>query len=440
MKLDNISNTESTKQKNKSKSRAHQKKLQKMNKIHLLCLLFFCIYHVDGQNSNDIIVGKIDSIESKILGEQRKIWIHVPDTYTDDIYAKTSYPVVYLLDGDAHFVSVVGMLQQLSSINGNSMCPKMIVVGIPNTNRTRDLTPTQGPINFPYVDSLMSANSGGGDQFMSFIENELMPKIESEYPTQPYRMLIGHSLGGLMVVNTLLHKPELFNSYISIDPSMWWDNGKLLEQVRNTSLDEKYDGKKLFLGIAHTMSEAMDTATAVRDTTQQTEHIRSILELHALLDQDTKKQLTYKGKYYRDDSHGSVPFITEYDALRYIFKFYELRLEEQDFFDPESAILSKVENHYKKLSKEFGVPLKPGEAYVNGLGYQFLSMQQNEKAEKFFKLNVSNYPESFNVFDSMGDYYVATGNKEKAIENFEKSILLNKNSFSLEKLLELQKK
>ena len=94
-------------------------------------------------------------------------------------------------------------MRQLSSVNGNTVCPKMIVVGIPNTNRMRDLTPTTPEGEQFYIDSSASTNSGGGEKFISFIEKELIPHIESNYPTQPYRMLIGHSLGGLMVMHAL---------------------------------------------------------------------------------------------------------------------------------------------------------------------------------------------------------------------------------------------
>ena len=133
-----------------------------MKKLYLFYYLAFCFYTVNGQNNNDIVIGKIDSINSKILDEQRKVWIYVPDANSNGIFEKKNYPVVYLLDGDAHFYSVVGMIQQLSSVNGNTICPKMIVVGIPNTNRTRDLTPTKGKPDPPFVDSTMAANSGGG--------------------------------------------------------------------------------------------------------------------------------------------------------------------------------------------------------------------------------------------------------------------------------------
>ena len=410
-----------------------------MKKLHLI--LLFCCFGclINAQTNSQIVIGHIDSIDSKILNEQRKIWVYVPPGNDNGVYSKQKYPVVYLLDGDGHFFSVVGMLQQFSSINGNTICPKMIVVGIPNTNRTRDLTPSKGDFNSTFVDSTMIANSGGGEKFISFLEKELIPKIDAEYPTEPYRMFIGHSFGGLMVMHTLLHKPELFNAYVSIDPSMWWNSKKLLKEIKNTTLDERYNNKALYLGIANTMSKGMDILNVEEDTTEVTEHIRSILELDTHLKSSSPKQLKYKSKYYEEDTHGSVPLITEYDALRFIFDFYEFKMEMEDYLNPESDFVNKIVNHHKVLSKEFGREIKPEEEYINLLGYQFMNMKQNKKAEQFFKLNVANYPESFNVYDSLADFYSATGEKEKAIKNYKKSIALNKDSFSKEKLKALEK-
>lgn len=411
-----------------------------MKKSYLLYFFLFIFHCANGQHSNDIIIGKIDTIDSKILNEERKIWVYVPEGNSDGLFSKKTYPVVYLLDGDAHFYSVVGMIQQLSSVNGNTICPKMIVVGIPNTNRTRDLTPTKGNFGDPYVDSTMIAQSGGGDHFLSFIEKELIPQIEAKYPTEPYRMLIGHSFGGLTVMNTFLHQPDLFDSYVSIDPSMWWDNQRLLNEVKRTTFDQKYSGKSLFLAIANTMKEGMDISSVQKDTTLSTKHIRSILELNTVLSKDSQKQLSFKGKYYANDDHGSVPLIAEYDALRFIFDFYRLKIDDQDYFNSERDFSAKIVKHYKRLSEAFRREIKPDEQFINGFGYQFLSMQQFKKAGQFFQLNVANYPESYNVYDSLGDWYKATGNKEKAIENYQKSVSLNKDSSSKIKLEELGKK
>ena len=149
-----------------------------------------------------------------------------PKTVPGAVFSQQKYPVVYLLDGDAHFNSVVGMIQYLSQVNSNNACPEMIVVGISNTDRTRDLTPTKSGDD-PFLKTmpgLAVQTSGGGEAFMSFIEKELMPHINSKYPTQPYKILIGHSLGGLTVMNAVINHTKLFNTYIAIDPSMWWDN------------------------------------------------------------------------------------------------------------------------------------------------------------------------------------------------------------------------
>jgi predicted alpha/beta superfamily hydrolase len=405
-----------------------------MKKIQLIYILCCCLFTVNAQKNTDIIIGKIDSLNSTILNEQRNIWIHVPEGSSSELFEQKKYPVVYLLDGDAHFTSVVGMIQNLSF----GVWPEMIVVGIPNTNRWRDLTPTKAKLDpSMMVDSTIVANTGGGENFMSFIEKELVPFIDSKYPTDSYRMLIGHSLGGLIVLNTLIDKPDLFNSYVAIDPSMSWDDKNLLNKIKKTPLDKKFRNKKLFLGIANTMSKGMDTVTVQKDTTKTTAHIRAILELNTYLNNDTQKQLSYKGKYYKDDSHGSAPLITEYDAMRHFFDFYELKLDEQDYLDPTSDIVAKYENHYKRLSKEFGREMKPEDDMVNGLGYQFMNMKHYEKAKQFFKLNVKNYPESFNVYDSLGDLYVATENKEKAIESYKKALALTEYPQTRQKLNKL---
>jgi predicted alpha/beta superfamily hydrolase len=103
----------------------------------------------------------------------------------------------------------------------------MIVIGITNTNRDRDLKPT-----IKNLKGNPNPDSGGGDNFMNFIEKELIPHIDSIYPTAPYRIFSGHSLGGLTVINTFLNNTQLFNAYIAIDPSLWWNNQALVKQAQ----------------------------------------------------------------------------------------------------------------------------------------------------------------------------------------------------------------
>lgn len=406
-----------------------------MKKLIFSVLTAFFSLCAFAQKDNQVTIGTIDSIQSKILNEQRKIWIYVPSSWQAD--SKQRYPVVYLLDGDAHFYSVVGMIQQLSQVNGNTICPEMIVVGIPNTDRTRDLTPTHVDADPPFIDSTFSKTSGGGERFVSFIEKELMPRIDSLYPTQPYKILTGHSFGGLTVMNVAINHTKLFNAYICIDPSMWWDKMNFLNTTKKSLIEKKFSGTTLYLGIANTMDEGMDITKVQSDTSGTTRHIRSILDLDKYIKEHKQNGLRYESKYYNNDDHGSVPLIAEYDAFRFIFGKYRFKLSFKDLTDSTVDIVNKFEKHYQAVSKLFGYKVSPPENMINGLGYECLQRKQYAKAGGLFKINIDNYPESYNVYDSYGDYFLAIGDKSKAIEYFKKTLSIKENPESRKKLNKL---
>jgi len=410
-----------------------------MKSFLAVCLLFVSFgFAVAQTSSNEIVLGKIDSLYSPTLHETRALWIYTPYGGTGAVYSAQRYPVVYLLDGDAHFYSVVGMIQQLSQVNGNTICPEMIVVGIPNTDRTRDLTPTHVSAA-PNVDSAFVRTSGGGEKFTEFIGKEVIPYIDSHYPTAPYRMLIGHSLGGLMVVNTLFHHPGMFNSYIAIDPSLWWDDHRLLNEAVHDLAVNSFDGKALFLGVANTMPESLDTATVRMDTSNSTNHIRSILRFADALKKGPARGLEWNWKYYGTDNHGSVPLIVEYDALRFFFRFYRLpsfaRLR-----DPAFNVDSVLTAHFQNVSRHLGYTVAPPEALINQIGYGFLQQRNFSKARTFFEMNIRNYAKSSNVYDSMGDCYAAEGKTEKAMEYYEKALSIKEVPETRKKLESLKGK
>ena len=410
-----------------------------MRSFFAVCLLLCSVAFVDAQtSSNDIVLGKIDSLYSPTLHETRALWIYTPHGGAGDIYSGQHYPVVYLLDGDAHFYSVVGMIQQLSQVNGNTICPEMIVVGIPNTDRTRDLTPTHVTAS-PFLDSNFVRTSGGGEKFTEFIEREVIPFIDSHYPTAPYRMLIGHSFGGLMVVNTLFHHPAMFNSYVAIDPSLWWDDRKLLKEAEKDLATKSYDGRALYLAVANTMPESMDTSQVRKDTSGSTRHIRSILEFADALKQGPARGLEWNWKYYGDDNHGSVPLIAEYDALRFLFSFYRLP-SFANLGDPTFKADSVLTAHFQDVSRHLGYTVAPPEPLVNQFGYSFLQQKNFSRARTFFEMNMRNYPKSSNVYDSMGDCYAAEGKTEKAMEYYAKALTIKEVPETRKKLESLKEK
>lgn len=385
-----------------------------------LLFLIFSFTTTKGQEKDQITIGKIKTIHSNILGEKREIWIHAPE----DAGNGRHYPVVYLLDGNAHFSSVVGLIDFMSSNSGGNKIPEMIVVGILNTDRMRDLSPTHIVEAPPYITRDAAKTSGGGEAFLSFLEKELIPYIDYNYPTAPYKMLIGHSLGGLMVMETVMKHTNMFNSYISIDPSMWWDNNILVKEMAKSLPSKKTEGVSLYLACANTMPKNLDITTVRNDTSMTTEHIRAILQTNDLLNNAKKSNLKYGFKYYKDDSHNSVPLIAEYDAFRFIFDYYPMNeIDDNQIWDKNT--INIVEKHYANLSRQLGYTIKVPEDWTNSHGYRLLGEKKYDEAEYLFQMNINNYPDSSNVYDSMGDYYLARGEKDKALANFKKALSID---------------
>jgi len=352
-------------------------------------------------DSNSLENEKIDTIYTKILGEERPVWVHVPENGG----ASKKHPVLYLLDGNTHYDEVITLMNNL---NRFGRVPKMVIVAIPNTNRTLDLTPSRMKISRD-GDPIPKGINGGGAAFTSFLEEELIPYIESKYPVTKHRTFIGHSLGGLLVLNTLIHHPEIFNNYIAIDPSLWWNDRKLLKDATEILTQEKFKNKSLFVAVANTMRDGMDITRVAKDTSDVTTHIRSILKFSKIAEENTQNELLFDWKYYEKENHGSVPLIAEYDGLKSVFSWYRFNINDE-FRKPIATpeyLINYIEEHYKKASGYFGYTVKPEEEFINRLGYRFLNPNPSSKAKSFafFSLNIKNYPESANVYDSMADYY-----------------------------------
>ena len=395
--------------------------------FYFFTILLFS-YCAKAQENNPFTSGFEKSLPSKIFGEERKVWIHIPNINGgNDNTSKGHYPVIYLLDGDANFNDIVSMTEFMSNAG---LCPPMIAVGILHPARMTDLT-------FG-TDKETPGIVGNGEKFMLYIEKELMPYIESNYPTAPYKIFIGHSVGGLTVVNTLIHRPDLFNAYVSLDGALWWNDQQIVKEAKMTLANENYKGKTLFMALANRMERGMDTLEVQKDTTEGTELIRSNLEFIAAIFKNKTNQIHFLHKYYENDDHSSVRLIGEYDALRFIFDYYKLKIYNSELDNPNFKLDSLIVTHYNNVSDQINYLVKPDERQVNGLAYYMLRQKQFIKAEALFKFNITNYPETANCYDGLGDLYLAKGDKVKAIESFKKTLTLKLNpetKAKLEKLL-----
>ncbi|MES1215229.1 MAG: alpha/beta hydrolase-fold protein [Bacteroidota bacterium] len=222
-----------------------------MNRLYLIFTLTFFTTFLFAQNTpkqttthKPFVLGVIDEIQSKELGEKRILNIYLPEGYNPG--DTTKYPVIYLLDGsaDEDFIHIVGLVQ-FNSFEWIKQVPKSIVVGIATVDRRRDFT-------FPTTieaDKKRFPTTGHSDKFISFIEKELQPYIELNYKTTVSKTIIGQSLGGLVAAEILLKKPTLFNKYIIVSPSLWWDNGSLLNQKSNLSAGYFNQQTDIYIGV-----------------------------------------------------------------------------------------------------------------------------------------------------------------------------------------------
>ena len=167
------------------------------------------------------VLGEVLTFHSEALDQERVLNVYLPDGYTD---STLSYPVIYVLDGSANedFPHIAGLVQFM---NMYDLLPKSIVVGIANNGKSRyhDFTgATQSD-----SDKVWTPTYGGSAAFIGYLEKEVEPMVAEHYRTSGHRTLIGQSLGGLLATEVLFTKPELFDDYILVGPSLWWNNGAL---------------------------------------------------------------------------------------------------------------------------------------------------------------------------------------------------------------------
>ena len=361
-------------------------------------------------DSTKLTIADIKIIHSKILNEDRKIYISIPTTISGQ--QTSPAPVLYLMDGDAHTALVTSQIQYLSESYGE--LPQMIVVGIANYSydRIRDLSPTH---SLAGADSATSPfkTSGGGEKFIQFVKEEVMPFVEQNYNTLPYKILSGHSLGGLMSIYCLSAHPELFNAYIAVSPSLWWDNGIELKRATRNLNQTTVKNKVLFYS----------------DGSEGGDFHEKVLALEPILKEMGAIGFRYKYLYYPDESHGAEPVKAEYDALKFIYSKWKPSTTDTTF--------EQVKQFYEHLSSEYGYAVVPPEMVVNTIAYDFMNKPSRlNDAIELLMMNVANYPTSFNTYDSLGDAYVQKGDKVKAISNYKKALELNPKSLDTRKKLQ----
>jgi predicted alpha/beta superfamily hydrolase len=342
-----------------------------------------------------VTVGTQHVVASKVLNEDREIVVWTPRGY-DRGYG--AFPVLYVTDAATQFFHTAATVDFLSR---NGRAPAMIVVGLMNTDRTRDLTPYA--TDDPAVRE-RTPTAGGADRFLTFVETELVPWVEARYRTEPFRVFAGHSFGGLFATHVLATKPDLFNAIIAVSPTLPWNGGEPVKRVERL-LDERRELPRSYVftigNEGPEMQEGFDA-------------------LKALLERRSPRGFSWHAQQMPNDDHGSVVLKSHYYALEQIFDGWQLPVdaETRRFTGGVPALKA----HYATLSERLQWKVLPPELPVNNLGYAALRQDRVDEALELFEMNVEHYPESANVYDSLADGLEAAGRLDEALARTEEAV------------------
>jgi predicted alpha/beta superfamily hydrolase len=342
-------------------------------------------------DNDPIVIGTYHEIASDILGEDRMVSVYLPYGYDD---SDAGYPVLYVLDG--HMDSrVMHAASAMEIVDGSSRMPQTIVVGIHATNAVRDYFPQ--PLE-------SRPESGHADIFIKFLREELIPWVDGNYRTEPYRVLCGASNSGMLTVYTLLTAPETFSAYLSASPSVGWFKDYMLEQAKTAFEREEPLTSRLYMNWAtddyeRIVSSAMPDFVATFET-------------------NAPPSLRWKADLLENAGH--VPYISIHDGLRFIFdgwKYPDSQLE--------SAGLDGIKSHYANLSDEFGFDVRIPSGPLMDLGQTFLRSEDWPKAIDVFLEYVTEYPNSIHAHYFLGEAYRQQGDVALARECYKKVLQID---------------
>ncbi len=347
-------------------------------------------------------------LKSRILSEDRSIWVHLPANYNN---TTDTYPVMYLLDGEGNFNYASEMVNFLAGYDRNRI-PDMIVVAIVNVNRGRDFTPIYLKNADGSSDTNKVISTEGAGKFLKYITDEVLPYIDTHYRVQPYRILAGHSLGGLFALYAKETKPELFPATILISPAISVVHDHMINNISSFLTGSHLHNGKLFFSIGNENTQKVDL-------------------LAVKLKQSAPIWFNWYYKEYEDENHFSVPYKSLFDGLKFIYKDWFI-----DYYGNSSLSYQDIVRHFNTLSVEFGYEINPTEDFLNNCGYNQLRSGHLGNATEIFVENVKKHPKSSNAYDSLAEAYMKSGSTALAILNYKRSIELNPNNNNGKEMLQ----
>ena len=339
----------------------------------------------------------IHEIDSKVFSEKRVVVIHLPKTYNKNVQKR--YPVLYLLDGERNLKSVIFTAEILAS---KRKIPEIIIVGLPaGETRDEDYTPNN---------MLMNSETGNGNanRFQKYLDSELIPYIDSYFRTEPYRILSGHSRGGLFAINHMLSESKLFDAHFAMSPALYLNDYGIID-----NLISKIKAKKINSRFLYANAGGIENLGITM----------SLDKLEAALNTVPANSFNWKAQRFEDDSHGTTAIGGHYHALKKLYRNWDNPWKKgaDEIIDPET-----VKKDHILLSKEFGYSIYPDEYRLNIMGYNYIKVKDFDKAIDAFELNTKYYPDSANAYDSYADGLEAKDSLDLAMEAMDKAVSLLK--------------
>lgn len=264
---------------------------KKVQSVLIACLLWFLPPVLLKAQQSPFVLGDRVQFQSELFKENRELLIYLPQDYSN---GKDNYPVLYILDGEWHFIHTAGIVQFLSRPRVEKI-PEMIVVGITNTRRGRDFSPGTWPGYQSYT--------GGADDFIQFLRQEIFPFIQENYRINDTKILAGHSLAGTFSLYAFLTEPELCDAYLALSPCLFWHDS--LMQKKTAAFLQKYKEVDKKLYIAHEYSTGEPAVT--------------MHEFEAELQKQTPGHLVWRSIFMAGEDHFSYVHNALYQGLIFIF-------------------------------------------------------------------------------------------------------------------------
>lgn len=357
-----------------------------------LCLHAQIAEEIELTAENELLgLGKQHIINSKVLSEARPVILSLPVGYDD---SQAHYPVIYVLDGLQNIKHTVGTIELLTE---SGLIPPLIIVGIESLDRNRDLTPSNAGQNvFGGTGNAGIPQSGGAPLFLQFLKEELIPYTEANFRTHPYRILEGHSLGGLFGVFTLMDSPDLFDAFIIEAPALWWNKEEMTERAKTFFKSTETLDKSIYFGIGGGDGWGM-----------RQELIRYV----EVIKQSPPKDFKWLHEEVGDEGHMASRLLLNYNGLRFLFSDLTLSEDIVHHFSAEAFLHAE-----QQIREKYGEKARrPAEAYVD-LVSGLVDAENNRGAITVLKRATEAYPRYIGLLTYLAKLYEQTDQKDKAID------------------------